>query len=94
MADSTPPSHPERQGLSRRVGGMVAAIDRFVVDGMINTVGFLVFAAAEGLRSLETGKAQLALLGALALLVVTLVAVMLGLPNFWMGALTAGGGRC
>jgi hypothetical protein len=75
--------------LHRRIGGIVAKIDRFGVDGLINLGGFAVFAAAEGLRSLQNGKVQVALLVAMAVLVATLIAVMLGVPSLFMGA----GGR-
>lgn len=96
MADSHPPDSQtgQRPPLPLRIGRLVAFFDRFVVDGIINAGGFLVFAAAEGLRTLQTGKIQVALLAALAALVVTLIAVMLGLPNLFMGALPLEGAPC
>lgn len=85
MAIETPPAG-SRPPLHRRVGELVARIDRYVVDGLINACGFVIFAVAEGLRTLQTGKVQVALLVAMAALVATLIAVMLGLPNLLMGA--------
>ncbi|MNR93027.1 NAD(P)H-quinone oxidoreductase subunit F [compost metagenome] len=88
MAKSTfpPSSEDSRPTLARRIGGGFARIDHTVVDGLINACGFVVFAVAEGLRTLLTGKVQVALLVAMAVLVATLIAVMLGLPNLLMGA--------
>ena len=88
MAQSMPPASPEdaRPPLFRRVGTLVARIDRFGVDGLINACGFMIFAVAEGLRSLHTGKIQLTLIVALAVLVATIIAVMLGLPNLFQQA--------
>lgn len=87
MAQATPPESPAepRPPFFRRIGELVARIDRFGVDGLVNACGFGIFALAEGLRTLQTGKAQLALLIAMAVLVATLIAVMLGLPNLVLG---------
>lgn len=96
MADSLPPEPQagQRPPLPMRIGRLVSLFDRFAVDGLVNACGFLVFAAAEGLRTLQTGKIQVALLVAMAALVVTLIAVMLGLPNLFMGALPLEGAPC
>ena len=94
MAHETPPelgSGP-RMPLYRRIGETVARIDRFAVDGIINACGFLIFAAAEGLRTLHNGKVQVALIVALTVLVATLIAVMLGLPSLFQG--TGGSHMC
>ena len=87
MATEIPPETPQgaHVPLHRRIGGIVAGIDRFGVDGLINACGFAVFAAAEGLRTLQNGKTQVALLVAMAVLVATVIAVMLGLPNLIAG---------
>jgi hypothetical protein len=92
MADNFPPepSTDARPPLIRRIGRIVAQVDRFVVDGLVNACGFLIFAAAEGLRSMHHGKVQVTLLVAMAVLVATVIAVMLGLPNLFRGA-TLGG---
>lgn len=88
MAQSMPPDSLEdaRPPLFRRIGTLVARIDRYGVDGLLNACGFLIFALAEGLRSLHTGKVQLALIVAMAVLVATIIAVMLGLPNLFLRA--------
>ena len=86
MAKSTPPASPadSRPPLARRIGDFIARIDRFAVDGLVNACGFVIFAAAEGLRTWQCGKAQVALLVAMAVLVATVIAVMLGLPNLFL----------
>lgn len=96
MADTTPPDSPagDRPPLYRRIGSIASKIDRYGVDGLINALGFLVFASAEGLRTLHNGKIQLALLVALGLVVVVIIAAVLGLPNFFTGALALAEGRC
>ena len=88
MAHVTPPEFDSgsRTPLYRRLGDLVARIDRFAVDGLVNACGFLIFAAAEGLRTLHTGKVQVSLIIALAVLVATVIAVMLGLPSLFQGA--------
>lgn len=79
-------SFPEPNApLYRRIGTFVARFDRFVVDGLINALGFLVFAAAEGLRSLHPGKIQASMIAATLGLVAVIIAVMLGLPNLIPG---------
>lgn len=87
MAHEHPPETPAGvpKPLYRRIGGIVARIDRLVIDGLVNACGFLIFAAAEGLRTLHNGKVQVALIVAMAVLVATVIAVMLGLPSLVIG---------
>lgn len=80
--------------MHRRVGRIALLVDRYGVDGLINSVGFLVFAAAEGLRTLHNGKIQLAMLAAMALLVFTLIMVALGVPGLFRMGLLPGGAAC
>ncbi len=96
MADKLPPetSADSRPPLTLRIGRIVAQFDRFGVDGLVNACGFLIFAAAEGLRSMHHGKVQVSLLIAMAVLVATVIAVMLGLPNLFMGARLGGVSAC
>jgi NADH-quinone oxidoreductase subunit L len=64
-----------------RVGSMVtwlaAALDRYVVDGAVNLVGWLAEEVGSGLRSLQTGREEnyllLAALGAIVIVVVRLL---------------------
>lgn len=96
MSDSTPKASPpaERLPLHRRVGRIALLVDRYGVDGLMNSLGFLVFAAAEGLRALHNGKIQPALLVAMALLVFTIIMVALGVPGLFRMGFLPGGAAC
>lgn len=94
MADRDPKQRPMRSPVYRRIGRVMALIDRFGVDGLINALGFAVFAAAEGLRTLHNGRVQTGLIAALLLLVAVVIAVMLGLPNLFLGASLTGSRPC